>query len=146
LTSAQLDLQLRFVSCMRRHGVPDMPDPLSGGGFSPSALNAAAGIPSSQQGPGPGPGHSNFASAKSPQFKRALNACHTVAAAAGFVHTPEQIEQHDAQLLKIFGVYAPSRNREFPGSQQAGRLHDLRFVAIQYTRLRGSRKGVERTT
>jgi hypothetical protein len=48
---------LQFVSCMRTHGVPDMPDPNSNGTLS---------LPSGQSG---------SVSASSPQFKSAEQAC-----------------------------------------------------------------------
>ena len=69
---------LEFTSCLRAHGVPNFPDPLAGGGFARSALDAV------DQG--------------SPQFKAALIACRALAIATGFEHTPAEIEKHVEQL------------------------------------------------
>jgi hypothetical protein len=45
-----------------------------------------------------------------------------------------------------FGVHAPSRDCEFPGSEQAGWLHGLEFFTLQLTWIRGRCEGVQRTT
>jgi hypothetical protein len=68
---------LAFSSCMRAHGVPGFPDPQPGGGFTRSALNPIA---------------------NTPQFRSAENACKSLALAAGFEHTPAQLQKHIEQL------------------------------------------------
>jgi hypothetical protein len=111
-TAAQLALQEEFVSCMKRHGVPDMPEPLSSGGFDRSALSEAAGIPSSASGSPASPqklaqnevgGGARLESLASPQFKAALQACNSVAVDAGFILVPTaaQRQQQLAQKLKF---------------------------------------------
>ena len=57
--------------------VPGFPDPLPGGGFARSALQAV--------------------DQSSPPFKAALQACRALAIATGFEHTPAQIVQHVEQ-------------------------------------------------
>lgn len=66
-----------------------MPDPLPGGGFSRSALNAVAGTPY----------ESPNRQLGSPKFQASVKACMSEAIASGFVHTPAEIAQHDRQLL-----------------------------------------------
>lgn len=85
-TAAQTKAGLRFVTCMRTHGVPNMPDPLPAGGFSRNALSAAEGISVSAD-----------ETSASSQFKAALRACQSTAVAYGFVHTPAQNAKHLAQ-------------------------------------------------
>jgi hypothetical protein len=58
-TTAQLNQTVKFVTCMRKHGEPDFPDPLSNGKFQ---LN----------------GGTNPINPNSPQFKTAMNACHAL--------------------------------------------------------------------
>ncbi|MGB9112218.1 MAG: hypothetical protein WCF24_05780 [Acidimicrobiales bacterium] len=72
-----IEAALKFVSSMRTHGVPNMPDPIPGGGYSRSALNAA--------------------NPNSPQFMSAEKPCRSYAVAAGFGHTPAEIAKHVAQ-------------------------------------------------
>lgn len=89
---AESKLQLKLVTCLRSHGVPNMPDPLPSGGFSRSALEAAAGIRISGQFPA-----SDLTNLASPRFDAALKACSSIAIASGFEHTPAEIEKHVQQ-------------------------------------------------
>lgn len=90
-TVAQTEAGLKFVSCMRSHGVPKMPDPLPAGGFSRNALSAAEGIPASEDAHVGGGRDETLASS---QFKAALKACESTAVAYGFVHTPAMIAKY----------------------------------------------------
>jgi hypothetical protein len=58
-TTGQLNQTVKFVTCMRKHGEPDFPDPLPNGTFQ---LNG-----------GPNPVDPN-----SPQFKTAMSSCHAL--------------------------------------------------------------------
>ena len=58
-TTGQLNQTVKFVNCMRKNGEPDFPDPLPNGTFQ---LNG-----------GPNP-----IDPTSPQFKTAMNACHSL--------------------------------------------------------------------
>jgi hypothetical protein len=58
-TTQQLNQTVKFVSCMRKHGESNFPDPSANGTFQLS-------------------GSSNPIDAKSPQFKSAMSACHAL--------------------------------------------------------------------
>jgi hypothetical protein len=79
-TAAQLVELVKFVSCIRTHGVADMPEPLSGGGFSRSALQTAT---------------------VSPRFNAALKACQSLAVASGYVESQAEKEHFVELHLKI---------------------------------------------
>ena len=57
--TGQLNEAVKFVACMRKHGVPDFPDPTPNGKFQ---LN----------------GGSNPVDPNAPQFKTAMTACHAL--------------------------------------------------------------------
>jgi hypothetical protein len=78
-TAAELRTQLKFVHCVRTHGVPNMPDPLPGGGYSRSALSA---LPENW-------------------LRFAEKDCRSLAIATGWIHTKAQIQAHIAKMLKI---------------------------------------------
>jgi hypothetical protein len=65
-TTAQLNQAVKFVACMRQHGVPDFPDPSANGTFQLA-------------------GGTNPVDPKSPQFESAMSACRTLLpAGSGF--------------------------------------------------------------
>jgi hypothetical protein len=90
-TATQTKAGLKFVSCMRSHGVPSMPDPLPAGGFSRSSLSAAEGIPASEDNDVGGGRDETLASS---QFKAALKSCESAAVAYGFINTPATIAKY----------------------------------------------------
>jgi hypothetical protein len=58
-TTQELNQTVKFVGCMRKHGVPNFPDPAPNGTFLLQ-------------------GGSNPINPKSPQFNSAMSACHTL--------------------------------------------------------------------
>jgi hypothetical protein len=58
-TAKQLDQTVKFVACMRKHGVPKFPDPGANGQFQLQ-------------------GGANPIDPSAPQFKSAMNACHAL--------------------------------------------------------------------
>jgi hypothetical protein len=91
---------LDFVACMRAHGVPNYPEPLSSGGFSRSAMTAV--------------------DQSSPQYQVSLKACRSLAIASGVEHTPAQIAQHDQQLLAYAQCMRKHGVPDFPDPTNGG--------------------------
>lgn len=92
LTSAQMKVQLAYVRCMRSHGLPDFPDPMSTGGFPPGSI----------------PKHS-------PNFNSAMTACRGSAVAAGMFQAKRQsTQQQTAAMLRYAQCMRRHGEPKFP--------------------------------
>jgi hypothetical protein len=99
-TGSQKAALLLFSSCIRAHGVPDFPDPQPGGGFARSALSAI--------------------DLQSPQFQSAEKACRSLALAAGFEHTPAELQKHIEQLIAQDACIRKHGVPDMPGPDAQG--------------------------
>jgi len=86
---------------MRSHGEQNFPDPIEGGGYSRSAMQAVD------------PG--------STQFRSAEKACASLAVASGFEHTSAQIQEHVKVLLAVAECMR-AHGVDFPDPNSAGAI------------------------
>jgi hypothetical protein len=100
-SQSEQNLELAYSRCMRAHGVPEFPDPKSGGGYSRSAIQAVGG---------------RF----SPRIQTAQKHCQQQAAAAGFTHTAAQIRQHVKQEMAFAACMRKHRMPNFPDPDAQG--------------------------
>lgn len=112
-TPKQLQAMTVFAGCVRRHGLPQFPDPP----FANGELNKLGFRKSS------------------PQMEAATKACHSDALAAGVVETPEEIQQHLEQMLMIAQCMQANGYPNFPDPNAQGGLavpSDLNPETSQY--------------
>ena len=93
--------ELAYSRYIRAHGVPGFPDPLPGGGYSRSAIQAIGGR-------------------SSPRLQAAQRHCLPQAAAAGITHTAAQIRQHVEQLLAFAACMRRHGVPKFPDPSPRG--------------------------
>jgi hypothetical protein len=106
-TQAQLQAMTKFAQCVRKHGLPNFPDPP----YSNGELRKLGYGPAGPANPSP-----KFAVL----MQEATNACHTLALAAGFVHSQAEQEQHLAQMLKISECMQANGVSNFPDPNAQG--------------------------
>ena len=99
-TAAQLEAMTKWAACVRKHGLPNFPDPPYQGG----ELNKL--------------GYTKY----SPQMVKADNACHALALVAGAVQSKEEIEEHVAAMLKIAQCMRAHGITNFPDPNASGAL------------------------
>jgi hypothetical protein len=97
-TAAQLKATTIWAGCVRKHGLPNFPDPP----FSDGELNKLG------------------FTKNSPQMLAANKACHADALAAGVVQTPAEIQQHLQQMLTVSNCMRAHGITTFPDPDSSG--------------------------
>lgn len=97
-TAAQLAAMTKWAACVRKHGLPDFPDPP----YSNGELNSLGYTKSS------------------PKMEAADNSCHALALAAGAVPSQAEMEAHDKQMLKISVCMRDHGITDFPDPNSDG--------------------------
>jgi hypothetical protein len=112
-TQAQLQAMTKFAQCLRKHGLPNFPDPPYSSGELRNLGYAPLGHPG------------KYAA----QMAKATNACHELALAAGFVQSQAEQEQHLAQMLKISECMRANGVSNFPDPNAQGVIISPSIVA-----------------